>query len=239
MAPVIKGASLPPERRSLVVPRSIAAEPARSPVESVTIPAATSESRLIEELKAQNAALAREIARLKEEATTARDQAARDGYAHGVAKGTAEGLAAFQARLKRADALIETLQARFIEEISSLEDMGVGIAHAAVCRLLGERLATPDGVRAVVGQVIAEVKGQERLVVRLSPPDYELAVQGGLVSQLASRQEKVEVVADERVGLGGCTIDTSYGSLDGRLETQLRQLSEALLSTRARRDLER
>jgi flagellar biosynthesis/type III secretory pathway protein FliH len=39
---------------------------------------------------------------------------------------------------------------------------------------------------------------------------------------------KFEIVADSRVELGGCIVETNTGSLDGRFEVQLRELYETL-----------
>jgi len=43
---------------------------------------------------------------------------------------------------------------------------------------------------------------------------------------------KVELVADEEIGLGGCVVETSGGSLDARIETQVQHLRETLLKVR-------
>ena len=40
----------------------------------------------------------------------------------------------------------------------------------------------------------------------------------------------VTFVADDRVGKGGCIVESSSGSWDGRLETQLQRLKETLVS---------
>jgi flagellar assembly protein FliH len=75
-----------------------------------------------------------------------------------------------------------------------------------------------------VREAMRGMLAKEGLVVRLSPTDY-----GALGP---SPEPKVEVVADERVALGGCIIETSGGTLDARLEVQLQQLVDTL--TRAR-----
>jgi flagellar biosynthesis/type III secretory pathway protein FliH len=40
------------------------------------------------------------------------------------------------------------------------------------------------------------------------------------------------LLSDDRVLLGGCLIETSGGTLDGRLETQMQQLRDTLLAAR-------
>ncbi len=69
---------------------------------------------------------------------------------------------------------------------------------------------------------------RERLVVRVSPRDHELLAAEGLKPKNGDAHA-VELLADERVELGGCLIETGGGTLDGRLETQLKRLRDTLL----------
>lgn len=235
MAPVIRRPQLPAETRKLVRPGREEAKATLGAV-GTSVPITPSpEGRLVEELKTRLAALGQENAQFRQQLLAANEQAERDGYAHGVDKGTADGQAAFRDKIAQLDALIDKLQAYCGEEIGGLEDMALGIAHATICRILGEVLPTRDGVLSVVRQVIAEVREQDRLVVRLAPDDFALLAGNGLTTLKELRPGQLEVLADSRVELAGCLVDTSYGSLDARIETQLRQLRETLQATRARR----
>lgn len=239
MAPVIRRPQLPPETRKLVRPGRAPAHPTPTgPAEERVALTPSPEGLLIEELRTRLAALGEENSQLQQQVLAAKEQAAREGYAQGLAKGTADGQSAFEDRLAQVDALLETLQAQFGQAIAGLEDMAVGIAHAACCRVLGDLVATPEGVRSVVRQVIAEVRQQDRLVIGLAPADYELLEASGRLALTAGRAGSVEVLANASVDLGGCLVDTSYGRLDGRLEVQLQQLRDTLLATRAQRTQE-
>ena len=98
--------------------------------------------------------------------------------------------------------------------------MIVEIAFEAIGKILGESLARRDGVQAVVREVIRGVREREHLVVRVSPRDHELLAREGFKPKNGDAQA-IELLADDRVELGGCLIETAGGTLDGRLETQL------------------
>jgi flagellar biosynthesis/type III secretory pathway protein FliH len=61
-------------------------------------------------------------------------------------------------------------------------------------------------------------------VLRVSPRDHPV-----LQAQFGA---ELDVVADERVAAGGCLIETTGGTLDARLEIQLRRLLDTLTRVR-------
>ena len=48
----------------------------------------------------------------------------------------------------------------------------------------------------------------------------------------AGRVRFLDIVADPKVNLGGCIIESESGAVDARLETQLRVLERAMLKSR-------
>lgn len=152
------------------------------------------------------------------------DDGYRDGYEKGAAEARAERAEQAAKEAQAFSRLLGSAQQALASQIEGLEDVMVEIAFAAVCKLLGESAFTEGGTRGLVREAMRGILAKEGLVVRLSPADY-----GALAP---SPEPKVEVVADERVALGGCIIETSGGTLDARLEVQLQQLVDTL--TRAR-----
>ena len=115
-------------------------------------------------------------------------------------------------------------------DIEGLEDVMVEIAFAAACKVLGEATLAEEGVRSMVREAMREVRSKEGLVLRISPRDHALLYAEPARGRLFA-DDKIEVVADERVA-GGCLIETRGGTLDARLEVQLRQLLDTLARTR-------
>jgi len=195
------------------------------------------------------------------------EQGRREGFAEGreegLQKGQAEGrqlgqdavLRETQAAredlgtlIDRLDQLLATLPGQFRESLATRlaasEDDMVALSHAAICRLLGERVLDRDAVVYAVRQAIAECSGpnlhsavSRPLSIHVHPRDLEMLRSDSILAAWLDRQGSGAIPwqADESVHLGGCIVHTAQGSLDARLETQLAALQAILLSGRASR----
>ena len=155
-------------------------------------------------------------------------QASEEGYAAGLHEGRQE----YEARIEGLGAMIGSIRGALAEEISGTEDVIVEIAFEAVCKILGEAVANRDGAVAIVREILRAAVEREKLLLRVAPADYELVLRHR--SQLLPGDDgrTLDVVSDERVVLGGCLVETTGGTLDGRLETQLQRLVDTLASAR-------
>ena len=163
------------------------------------------------------------------------------GYADGLQQGLEQGENAARINVEALDKLgatiVEACTAACQQQQASIEAGAIEIAYAALQRLIGERAGDRLIVADAVRLVLAQLRDRTPLAIRLSPADHALlATQPhGLDIGLAT------LVADERVLLGGCIVDTDAGSLDGRLETRLAELAALLLDlhrTRGRIEIE-
>jgi flagellar assembly protein FliH len=73
----------------------------------------------------------------------------------------------------------------------------------------------------MVHEAMSEVRSKDGVVLRVSPREH-----AALQAQLGA---ELEVLADERVAAGGCLIETTGGTLDARLDIQLRRLADTLV----------
>ena len=198
-------------------PVAMAPKPRLDPVlAGAGVPAPTEAVRLAEQDRILRESIAAERQRVLERA---REQ----GHEKGVEQGRAE----CEAQLQALHQLTGSMRAALADGIAGSEDVIVEIAFEAIGKLLGQALAQREGVQAAVREVIRGVHERERLVVRVSPRDHALLAAEGFKPKNGDAQA-VELLADERVELGGCLIETSGGTLDGRLETQLKRLCDTL-----------
>lgn len=153
------------------------------------------------------------------------ERAKEQGYQAGVEQGRAE----YETQLEAMRQLLGSVHAALTDGINGSEDLIVEIAFEAVGKILGDALAQRDGVQAAVREVIRGVREREHLLVRVSPRDHQLLTSVGVLPNNGDGH-RLELIADERVELGGCLIETSGGTLDGRLETQLQRLRDTLVS---------
>ena len=173
--------------------------------------------------------------RLQDELRQQRQDAVTQGYAEGRQSGLEAAADEYRERLESVSALITGMHAALKNEIDGLTDIGADIVFEAVVRILGRHYLERAGIVAVVREVIRHAKDRSRLVIRVSPADHALldAERESLIDGWNSQQ--VDIIADDRVELGGCLLESPAGNLDGRLEVQLQQLRETLLNARLRR----
>ncbi len=173
----------------------------------------------------------RELLRQKE-IEAEKQKAAELGYAEGYSAGTAASEGEYSERLAALQALINSTAEALKEDIAGLEDTVLEIVFAAVTKILGKTIVEGEGVTAIVREVISHAKNRERLVIRVSPKDFAVLDQNRAGLLTGIEDGKVELVADDRVQLGGCLLETAGGNLDGRLEVQMQQLRDTLISAR-------
>lgn len=174
----------------------------------------------------------RELLRQKE-IEQEKHTAAELGYAEGYSAGIAAGKDEYSERLAALQALINSTSEALKQEIAGLEDSALEIVFAAITKILGKTMIEGEGVTAIVREVINHAKDRQGLVIRVSPEDFAVLDRNRAKLLTGIEDGKVELVADDRVQLGGCLLETAGGNLDGRLEVQIQQLRDTLLNARA------
>lgn len=161
-----------------------------------------------------------------------REQALLQATEAGRSAGLAAGQAAWAERIERLDRLLASLPEQLADGIAGEEDLLVELAFEAVVRILGQAAPTREGAQGLVREALASLREREQVVVRLAPPDVETLRAARSEMTRVAGCKGLEFVADERVELGGCLIETAGGGLDARLETQLQRLRELMLAAR-------
>jgi flagellar assembly protein FliH len=155
----------------------------------------------------------------------------RDAFAKGYAQGERAGeLAAGQ----RNEGMVRRLVAT-IEEIASLragmmrttERELVRLAVAMAERIVRREVEVDAELLTAMARVAIDRLGESvAATIHLNPADYE--------AMMAARQGapfggSVQVVADPLVGRGGCLVKSAFGVVDAGIDTQIREMSQALL----------
>lgn len=192
------------------------------------------------------------------------EQAIRQGFEHGLAQGTQQGFdqgfeqGASEGRVSgeqegretgyaagmqaarvdieaqivdlrtRANALLEQLHTERTTLREAAESDIVELVFTAICRIAGEGAINRDGARAMIRHAIQQASPARVLRVRVHPDDL------GWLSAAPVGGDP-EWVGDDAVTLGGCIVETDAGTLDARLEAQLRAVSTALGDVRKAR----
>lgn len=161
-----------------------------------------------------------------------RQQVRAEGFSQGKQEGQLAAQAEYQQCLAALRAIIMAAQQSQQQGMDDLGDTAVEIVHAAVVKILGEGLSDKEVALAAVREALRRCKDRSRLLLRVAPGDLEMLneMRASLLEGMNAGQ--VDIIADERVELGGCVLESAAGNLDARLETQLQGLREILLQSR-------
>ena len=114
--------------------------------------------------------------------------------------------------------------------VRAWEQNAVHFAAAIAARVIRRELSRQPAIPlALVREALELATGAPQLTVRLHPQDHAALAPdvANLITELA-RQAKAEIVADSTITLGGCRVDTQFGSIDQQIETQLARIEEEL-----------
>jgi flagellar assembly protein FliH len=104
------------------------------------------------------------------------------------------------------------------------------LASAIAARVIRRELShAPEIPRELLREALELAAGSTHLRVRLNPVDQD--VLGDSAKQLAAQlvpRASIEWLADPAISPGGCVVETEYGRIDQRIESQLKRIEEEL-----------
>ncbi len=190
-----------------------AVKPGQKVVKEDIYDATAKAGQIVEMAREESAAL---LAEAKREAEELREAARQ--------KGLEEGLAQWNAAVQEA---IEARQ-RYLDEC---EREVIRLAVSIAGKILGQRLETdPETVVLIVREALRGIREERNLTIKVNAG--ELAAVSARVRELEEGVPgdcRVRVVAGNAVEPGGCIVETELGTIDARIETQLRCLEHVLL----------
>ncbi|HLM01783.1 MAG TPA: type III secretion system stator protein SctL [Pyrinomonadaceae bacterium] len=190
-----------------------AGAPAPKIVKNQILAARAEAARIIAEAEAFAAEIRREA---QEETASLRRQA----YAEGMEKSLAE----FERNLLEA---LEIRERVWRETERDLLRLAIRLAE----KIVGREISTDKKtISDIVAAALQNARQQEKLTVRVNPSDLSLIEEEREKFLPSGRARFIDLVADPRVSSGGCLIESEVGTIDARLETQLRVLERALLA---------
>jgi type III secretion protein L len=181
-------------------------------------------------VKNQIVSAQREAARILEEAeefaAAIRREAetqAENLKAEAVREGTENALTEFERNLVESREIREKV---WRETEKDLLRLAVRLAE----RIVGREIEKDDKtIVEIVSTALQNARQQEKLTVRVNPKDLP-TIERQTERFSSGRIQFIDFVADPRVASSGCLIESEVGTIDARLETQLRVLERALLS---------
>lgn len=167
-----------------------------------------------------------------------KQQAYNDGFQKGLEEGVIQGK---QSGLDEMQSLIneaveKTQRMLTIGEkdakdmIVMAERQIVEIALAVASKILTYQITeNPMVILPIVKNALERVCDQEQIVLRVSVDDFETVMQAKQEFQnMVGGEQALTVLVDRTIVRGNCVIDTSYGMVDARIDTQFDSIKTAL-----------
>jgi flagellar assembly protein FliH len=159
----------------------------------------------------------------------------RDAFSKGFAQGERAG---GEAAAQRAEAMLRRLT-ETLEELTTLrqqmihetERQMVQLALAIARRVVHREVSIDQDLLIAMARVALDRLGESaQVTVRLSPEDFEATA---AVRSAQWTGTQVTVVADARVGRGGCRVESEFGTMDAGVDGQIHEIARALLGEAA------
>lgn len=170
---------------------------------------------------------------LAEELTAVHERARLSGYEAGEKRAMEEAAQQKAQILNRLSNLVSAAESAFEQECAALAEDCADVVGEVLAKIAGSALASREAIVGTVMTVLCRMKDDREATIRVHADDLPvLQLEEDQLAKLFGRS-KFTLVADSRVTVGGCIVETSAGSLDGRLDVQLREMCETLRSAKA------
>ena len=166
------------------------------------------------------------------EAKLLREEARTTGYEEGLKKAQEEIESDRQRALEQNQLLIEEARQTKLAILRGVETDMVRLVIAVTKKVIANELSTnPKLIINIVRDAISYLDNPENLLVYVNPAELENLLQlmtDEALTEIGSKEIKVEVKGDSRVSCGGCLIESDNGSIDARIETKLDIIEQGL-----------
>ena len=174
---------------------------------------------------------AQEAERIK--AATA-EAAKKQGHAIGLQQGLDEAKRQMADQLKQTADICNAMVAAAEQESSrvlleaepKIIELVLAISRKIICDEVEER---PAVVLGLVRGALERVRDQNQIIIHVSPEDYEFILQSRqLLQTVVGAERSLTLTADSVLGKGGCLIETSFGTVEAGIDTQLESIRRVL-----------
>jgi flagellar biosynthesis/type III secretory pathway protein FliH len=166
-----------------------------------------------------------EADKIKDEATELKariaremEKAKKDGYAIGREDG-------MSSVTEKAVALQHVREKFYKNAEPEMIKLVMTIAEKIIGKMVREN---ESSIKSIVRQAVESALG-ERITVKLNPEDYKIVSEDEHdFKDVFDRTKRIVFKEDETIKKGGCMVETEVGTIDARLETQLKAIRKAL-----------
>ncbi len=110
------------------------------------------------------------------------------------------------------------------------ETSAIQLACSMASRIIRQEIKNqPEIPQQWIEEALRLSAGAAEITVHLHPNDHQtLSKQVSRLAEVFHPAAPTRIVADESISLGGCRVETQFGSIDQQIETQLARISQEL-----------
>ncbi len=154
-----------------------------------------------------------------------------EGFEKGHEEGFGEGKGEVERLIERTHKILEGVMARREEILSETEQQIVELVvlmTRKVVKVISD--SQKSVVMANILQALKKVKGRGDVTIRVNLADVKLTSEHtqDFIKQVEN-VNGITVLEDSTVDKGGCIIETDFGAIDARIQSQLSELENAIL----------
>lgn len=152
------------------------------------------------------------------------DEAYNQGYRAGMEQSELEG----RKIIEEANTVLATTYEKKEEILKTIEPEVVELIISTVKKIVAMELVNPEQVLYSIKNAFTKINKQERLTIRVNSLDLETVrkARKDLINQGVAPFIELEI--DSLVEVGGCIIETEYGSVDARITSQLEEMEKQI-----------
>lgn len=162
------------------------------------------------------------------------EQGRQQGYQEGLMQGRQAGRGEMETTINQAIAKTELMltatEQDAKEMMKNAERQIIDIALAVARKILAYEITeNPMVVLPLVKAALEKVSDQEEVVIRVSSEDFDSVLMAKKdLQNMVGREHALKIIPDRTIDSGSCVIDTSYGTVDARVDTQFAIIKKVL-----------
>ncbi|UOF89356.1 flagellar assembly protein FliH [Fodinisporobacter ferrooxydans] len=169
---------------------------------------------------------------LLSEQKQAMETARKDGFASGYDEGKNKAFEEYRTTIEKSEQILRYTQQERLDYLAENEPFMIELVCEIARRVIHRQLqVSPDLLIPIIKQALQEIQDYQKVEIRVHPDDYEHVFQSKhtLVNSIPGQSE-ILIIPDSNVENGGCVIQSEFGTVDARIDTQLSEIKRALTS---------
>ncbi|MDI3543081.1 MAG: flagellar assembly protein FliH [Candidatus Atribacteria bacterium] len=158
------------------------------------------------------------------------DKAKKEGWEEGIKIGKEEVQKEWQKKVALWEQELREIYNYREEMVEKLKEPLLELSFAIARKIIGREAEREPFVELMIERALKKLSNRERVILRVSQEEYGLVRE--IREELMRRIDGIdylEIQEDHRLKRGECLVETTFGSIDARVDTQLENIREELL----------